>query len=103
MGIVTINSEEKYQYYLNKYPDNIVMYTGPGCPACQVSYPTFKQIADQNLRKVFFIVNCDRVKNYAPYLSHLIALPTFTKNRDGRQLDNFTGSDINRLYNMMNL
>ena len=103
MGIVNINSEEKYQYYLRKYPDNMVMYTGPGCPACQVIDPTFRMLADQNLRKIFFVVNCDMVKNHSPYLSQLIALPTFTKNRGGVQLDNFTGADINRLHNMMNL
>jgi len=103
MGIVKITNERDYQYYLKKYPDNLTMYTGEHCPACRVIEPYFLQIANQNLRKVFFVVDCNRVKNYQPFIDRITALPTFVRMQNGVILDLFVGADQNRLYNAINL
>ncbi len=103
MGIVKITNERDYQYYLHKYPDNLTMYTGEHCPACHIIEPFFAQLAQQHLRQIFFVVDCNRVKNYQPFLSQLTALPTFVRRREGAVLDTFVGADQNRLFNMINL
>jgi thiol-disulfide isomerase/thioredoxin len=104
MGIVTIENEKGYNFYLNKYPDHLVMFTGHNCPACITVEPMFRQMAAQHPRQVFFVVNYDNLRNTPAFQkAPLAALPTFFRNRDNVTLDRFVGTDANHLHNMMHM
>lgn len=104
MGIVNIETIKDYEYYLTKYPDHLVMFSGHNCPACVTVEPIFRAMAAENVRKVFFVVDYDKIK-FAPLFqaNPLTALPTFFRNRGGANIDKFVGADPERIKYMLTL
>ncbi len=99
MVLIEINNETELDFYRANYPYLIVMFTAEYSEKCRVMKPEFQKRSDIYPRKVFLLVNCQKVLKHG---FELHAIPTFVKYSHGSVLESFVGDDCGKLDEMLN-
>ncbi|TRY95913.1 hypothetical protein DNTS_021433 [Danionella cerebrum] len=101
--IVVIEDQEAFDAALANAGNKLVVvdFTATWCGPCQSIAPFFKDLAQKNPDVVFLKVDVDDAQDVAQSCE-IKCMPTFHFYKEGKKLDDFSGSNQAKLEEMVN-
>eukprot|EP00602_Paraphysomonas_sp_CaronLab_P007441 CAMPEP_0185018592 /NCGR_PEP_ID=MMETSP1103-20130426/1262_1 /TAXON_ID=36769 /ORGANISM="Paraphysomonas bandaiensis, Strain Caron Lab Isolate" /LENGTH=182 /DNA_ID=CAMNT_0027548447 /DNA_START=93 /DNA_END=641 /DNA_ORIENTATION=- len=100
--VTEVSSKEEFDGIISSNPGKLIVvdFTATWCGPCQYMKPLVKELAGKNTDVMFLMVDVDELDELTSERG-VNAMPTFQFIKDGNQIDEIRGADINKLTELV--
>lgn len=99
-NVMTVASAQDWHHLLKSHSAVMAKFSASWCNPCKTIQPVYESLAAKHHATRFVVIDADQVHEIADEYK-VALLPTFILFRSGGEIERYSGSDPNKLQNLI--